>query len=125
MAAISLNHQAIKNSPKSSATPPYGKTLTQAVDFYLEHLETAEERDTTPIEKVIVTFQEEKRREEVSELHLNDLRQQLTRFSKSFKERTISSFSRNEISERILSLSVGAQAKINQRRILQNLLLRF
>lgn len=99
----------------------YGKTLTEAVDFYLEHLKASEQRDTTPIEKVIANFLEEKRREEVSELHLTDLRQRLARFSKSFPKRAIVSFTRNEISEWILSLSVGPQAKINQRRILHNL----
>ena len=57
----------------------------------------------------------------MSELHHADLRQRLARFEKAHPSRGIASFARTEISEWILGLPVGPQARINQRRILHNL----
>ena len=100
---------------------PFGKTIVDAANFYATYLEEKSSKLNTPLKTVIKRFLVEKEREGVSELHQADLRQRLARFEKAHPNRGIASFTRSEISEWILSLPVGPQARINQRRILHNL----
>ncbi|MGJ8723927.1 MAG: site-specific integrase [Roseibacillus sp.] len=104
-----------------SMLAPFGKTIVDAARFYANYLEQESTKESTPLSQVIQKFLKEKKQEGVSDLHQADLRQRLARFDKAHPNRSLSSFTRNEISEWILALPVGPQARINQRRILHNL----
>ncbi|MGC9451245.1 MAG: hypothetical protein ACP5I4_07335 [Oceanipulchritudo sp.] len=50
---------------------PHGRSLTEAVDFYLEHLKQA--ATSGPVKDCVTEFLEAKRNDNLSKRHLSDL----------------------------------------------------
>lgn len=103
------------------ALSPHNKSISDAVAFYLDHLESEAKRDATPVSEIAKKFLDEKEREGVSESHYSDLRIRISRFERTFGETPISAIGRNQINDWILGLAVAPQTKVNFRRVLSNL----
>jgi integrase len=103
------------------ALKPYGKTLSDAVSYYIEHLAAMAKHDATPLSTVVKRFLDEKEREELSEVHLADLKNRIARFEITFGEKPIASIDRNAIAAWLNELPLAPQSKINFRRVLGNL----
>jgi integrase len=76
---------------------PFGATILDAAKFYADHL-----RRQTASEKVSVAVQEflaDRRKDELSQRYLKDLKIRLTRFSHSFGDRILASVSPGQINE--------------------------
>lgn len=100
---------------------PYGKSVSDAVSFYIQHLEAMAKHDATPLSTVVKRFLDEKEREDLSEVHLADLKNRIARFELTFGEKPISSINRNDIATWLNDLPLAPQSKINFRRVLGNL----
>ena len=100
---------------------PYGKTIDDAVAHYVAWLEKEASRDNTPVSVIVKRFVAEKRGEGASERHWRDLESRLGRFERDWGETPISAITRPDISSWTLGLGLGAQSKINYRRVLHNL----
>ncbi len=103
------------------ALSPHNRSISDAVAFYLDHLQSEAKRDSTPLSEVAKRFLDEKEREGVSESHYSDLRIRISRFERTFGETPISAIGRNQINDWILGLAVAPQTKVNFRRVLSNL----
>ena len=103
------------------ALQPFGKSIGDAVAFYVLHLEAESKRDSTPLSEIVRRFLDEKEREEVSEVHQADLKNRIARFELEFGETPIAAIERNAISAWLHSLPLAPQSKVNFRRVLGNL----
>ena len=103
------------------ALHPYGKSLGDAVAFYVQHLETTAKRDATPLSEIVRRFLDEKEKEGVSDVHLADLKNRIARFAVEFGETPIANIDRNDISDWLHALPLAPQSKKNFRRVLGNL----
>jgi integrase len=97
---------------------PYGKTILDAVRFYVGNLDRTAKSCTT--EELLESFMWAKEGEKVSPRHLSDLRSRLGRFCKAFQGRTVSSIEASEIADWLRSQAVSAQTQHNHRRVLHN-----
>lgn len=100
---------------------PYGKTLGEAVAFYIVHLEAEAKRDATPLSVIVKRFLDEKEREGISEVHLIDLKHRTARFEKDYGDTPIAGIDRNMIAAWLHALPHSPQSKVNFRRVLGNL----
>lgn len=103
------------------ALQPFGKSLGDAVAFFITHLEAEAKRDATPLSVIVKRFLDEKEREGVSEVHRADLKNRLARFSKDFGDISIASIERNALSAWLHALPLAPQSKANFRRVIGNL----
>ena len=95
---------------------PYGKTLSNAVDFYLEHLEITQKSCT--VQELLEKFIEVKRSDGASKRYLLDLSSRIGRFTEDFGEKIISEITALQVGEWLRSLSVAPVTRNNYRRIL-------
>jgi integrase len=102
------------------ALQPYGKTLADAVGFYVQHLDAMAKHDATPLSAVVKRFMDEKERENLSTVHLADLKNRIARFEITFGEKPIASITRHDIASWLNDLELAPQSKINFRRVLGN-----
>ncbi len=103
------------------ALQPYGKKLTDAVSFYIQHLDAMAKHDSTQLSTVVKRFLDEKEREGLSDVHLADLKNRIARFEITFGEKPIASIDRNAIAAWLNDLPLAPQSKINFRRVFGNL----
>ena len=95
---------------------PYGRTLRDALDHYLEYLgRTAK---SISIRDLVDRFMQAKRREKQSVRYLDDLRVRLERFAKDFGARIAADITGEEISTWLSGLNVGSVTLANFRRVL-------
>jgi integrase len=102
------------------ALKPHGKTLTDAVRFYVQHLEATAKHDATPLSTVVKKFLDEKERGGLSQVHLADLKNRIARFEITFGKTPIGSIHRNDIADWLHALPLAPQSKVNFRRVLGN-----
>ncbi len=98
------------------ALAPYGKTITEAVAFYLEHLR-ASERSAT-VAAVIAELLAFKATEGKAARYQMDLRSRLGRFERDFGARPMSALPAAEISTWLAGLNLEATGANNFRRVL-------
>jgi integrase len=100
----------------SEKLTPYGKTLREALDFYLAHLGRVQ-RSCTVADLVddLLTL---KGREKKSQRYQDDLRLKLERFSSSFEGRQVAAVTTDEISTWLHGLNLSAVSVTNYRRVL-------
>lgn len=100
----------------SEKLAPYGKTLREALDFYLAHLGRVQ-RSCTVADLVddLLTL---KGREKKSQRYQDDLRLKLERFSNSFEGRQVAAVTTDEISTWLHGLNLSAVSVTNYRRVL-------
>jgi integrase len=128
VAAVAKSHRAFATDESLlteavtafKALQPYGKTLADAVGFYVQHLDAMAKHDATPLSAVVKRFLDEKERENLSTVHLADLKNRIARFEITFGEIPIASITRNDITSWLHELELAPQSKINFRRVLGN-----
>jgi integrase len=128
VAAVAKSHRAFATDESLlteavtafKALQPYGKSLADAVGFYVQHLDAMAKHDATPLSAVVKRFLDEKERENLSTVHLADLKNRIARFEITFGEIPIASITRNDIASWLNDLELAPQSKINFRRVLGN-----
>jgi len=100
----------------SEKLKPFGKSLRDAVSFYLPHLHV--ENRTCTIDALVQQLLDTKERDGASERYLGDLRSRLGQFKASFKNKNVSEFTNVEIDHWLRSLGVSPVTRNNFRRVL-------
>jgi Site-specific recombinase XerD len=95
---------------------PFGKSLRDAVNFYLPRLQI--ENRTCTINALVQQMLNAKKRDGASERYLGDLRSRLGQFTVSFDGKNVSDFTNVEIDQWLRSLGVSAITRNNFRRAL-------
>ena len=114
-AAITGLHEALILEANEKLAP-YGKTLRDALDHYLDYLGRTAKSITT--RDLIDRFLQAKRQEKKSERYMGDLRVRLDRFAQDFGTRNVAEVTGEEISAWLSSLNVASITIANFRRIL-------
>jgi integrase len=114
--ALSLSHDfRVLAGQCAKRLEPFGKTLWDASEFYIEHLERT--KDSVPVSVVAAEYQEVKTRAKLSEKHLADIKQRLGRFVATFGNRPIKSIIVAEIETWLHGLELSPQSINNYRAI--------
>jgi integrase len=98
----------------------HGKTITNAADFLIHHLEQVRRCNTT-ISELTAELIAAKRRDGRSKVYINDLKQRLNRFCQDFGDRPVASIIVDEIDRWIRDLPFSPQGRANYRTILGTL----
>jgi integrase len=94
----------------------YGKTLHDAINFYVAHLE-ASERSITAAELVDQIIAK-KKADGMSDRYVGDLRSRLPRFAESFGDQMVATITTTQIDDWLRALEVGPTTRNNFRRAL-------
>ena len=92
-----------------------GKTIADATDFLLAHLEASAKSCT--VEKLIEELLAAKKADGASKRYLQDLKCRLDAFSKVFGERTVATITSAEINDWLRGLKVAPVSRNNYRRV--------
>src|SRR5215831_15494569 len=103
----------------SEQLQPYGKTIADAGQFYLKHLES--EKGSVPVEQAVDELIENRRAAGRSTVYCADLRFHLSRFAKKFATRSIASIATKEINRWLEGLGVGPVTRNTFRRDVRTL----
>lgn len=98
---------------------PYGKTLADAVDHYLAHLDAASR--TCTVAELVEKFMAAKKQDGASPSYLYDLRYRLDAFARDFGGLKVNEVLTSQIDDWLRSLKVAAQTRNNFRTILRTL----
>jgi integrase len=98
---------------------PFGKTIEDAVGFYLQHLQT--ESRSIPVRQAVEELIANRAASGLSRLYLRDLKYRLGRFVPEFGERIVASVTALEITRWLESLGVGPVTRNSFRRIARTL----
>ena len=98
---------------------PHGKTIEDAVTFYLSHLETA--KRAAPLQAAIDELIANRRNAGASGVYCYDLQLRLGRFSRDFVGRTTAEISTADIDAWLAGLGVGPVTRNTYRRDLRTL----
>lgn len=96
-----------------------GKTLTEATEHFLAHLDAIQR--TCTVEALIQEFKGSKEQDGASESYQRDLRHRLGIFAESFGDRMVADILPNQIDDWIRTLKVAAQTRNNFRTVLRTL----
>ena len=114
--ALALSHDFRVLAAKcSERLKPFSKTIWDATEFYLEHLERT--KDSVFVSVAAADFQESKKRAKLSATHLDDLRLRLGRFVAAFGNRPIKGIVASEIESWLHHLALSPQSINNYRAI--------
>jgi len=97
----------------------YGRTIDDAVAFYLKHLET--ERGSIPVRQAVGELIDNRRSAGLSKVYCGDLQFRLGRFVNTFGERTVASVATKEVDAWLESLGVGPVTRNTFRRDVRTL----
>src|SRR5262249_6831239 len=92
----------------------YGKSITDAADFLIHHLEQIRRCKIT-IAQLAAEVIEAKRRDGMSTAYLADLRKRFTHFCRDFGDRTIASVTVEEIDNWLRALPLSPKSRANYR----------
>jgi len=95
---------------------PYGKSIMDAVKFYLPHLQATNR--TCDLKKLAAELIENKRKDGASERYLSDLRSRLGQFAEDFENTTVSDVTTTAINDWLRTLDVAPITRNNFRRVL-------
>jgi len=97
----------------------YGKTLTDATNFFVAHLKASERSITAAalVDQIIAA----KKTDGMSVRYIQDLRSRLPRFAKKFDGQMVATITTAEINDWLRSLKVGPTTRNNFRRTLVTL----
>ena len=114
--ALALSHDFRVLAAKcSERLKPFGKTLWDATEFYVEHLERT--KDSVFVLVAAADYQESKKRAKLSPKHLDDIRLRLGRFVATFGNRPIKGIVASEIESWLHELALAPQSINNYRAI--------
>jgi integrase len=116
--ALALSHDFRVLAAKcSERLKSFGKTLWDATEFYVEHLERA--KDSVFVSVAAADYQESKKRARLSPKHLDDIRLRLGRFVATFGNRPIKGIVASEIESWLHELALSPQSINNYRAIVR------
>jgi integrase len=116
--ALALSHDFRVLAAKcSERLKPFGKTLWDATEFYIEHLERT--KDSVFVSVAAADYQESKKRAKLSATHLDDIRLRLGRFVAAFGNRPIKGIVPGEIESWLHELALSPQSINNYRAIVR------
>jgi integrase len=92
---------------------PFGKTITDAVDYYVAHLKASERSCTAA--QLVKELLKAKEADGVGERHLSDLDYRLRYFAEKFDGKLVAEITSADIDDWLRSLSVGAQTRNHYR----------
>lgn len=98
---------------------PFGKTLANAVDFYVTHLESIQK--SAPLPQAIQELIENRRTSGASKRYCYDLSLRLGRFSQAFLNRIVGDMSTRDIDEWLVGLKLAPLTRNTFRRDLRTL----
>lgn len=98
---------------------PFGKTLANAVDFYVTHLESIQK--SAPLLQAIQELIENRRTSGASKRYCYDLGLRLGRFSRAFPNRIVGDISTRDIDEWLIGLKLAPVTRNTFRRDLRTL----
>lgn len=96
---------------------PYGKTLSEATDFYCKHL-NAVQRSCT-VNKLIPVFIDNKQGDGVGHLYLKDLRYRLKRFGDDFGDEVIATITNAQCNKWLKTVPYAPGSRNSFRRVLK------
>jgi integrase len=97
----------------------YNRTIAEAVEFYLKHLQT--ERGSVPVRQAVQELISNRKDAGFSMRYCGDLKIRLGRFAKAFAERTVATITTKEIDAWLESLGVGPVTRNTFRRDVRTL----
>lgn len=92
----------------------HGKTIADAADFYLDHLERVRRCKST-VAELVAELLEAKRKDGCSEIYLRDLRNLLAIFSRDFGNRPIAGITVEELDNWLRALDCAPKTRTNFR----------
>ncbi|MDR2862520.1 MAG: tyrosine-type recombinase/integrase, partial [Puniceicoccales bacterium] len=95
----------------------YGKTITDAVNFYAAHLESRRKESTVTVQTALDLMLDVKANRELSRRYLDDLRQKCRRFAAKFGNRTCASVKADEVRKWLSSLKLSPVSFNDYKRI--------
>jgi integrase len=116
-AQLKNNERLIGETDGAKKLAEFGKTIADAIEFYLPHLK-AKNRTCTFAELVAKLLQA-KAADGASAPYLTDLRCRLGQFENSFGNRIVSEIRTDEIDDWLRGLNVSATTRNNSRRVLR------
>ena len=109
----------VEATAQAERLAPYGKTLSDAVNFYVEHL--AAVARTCTVSALVKELLAAKAQDGASELYVKDLRNRLDRFAETFGERPVATVRAPEIDDWLRALDLSPQSRNNYRTVLRTL----
>ena len=103
----------------SDLLEPFGKTINDAVDFYLKHLQAVTR--SVPLAQAVSELVKNRALSGVSKRYCQDLRSRLGRFCKDFSTRTASEISTREADDWLAALGLSPVTRNTFRRDLRTL----
>ena len=114
--ALALSHDfRVLAARCSERLQPFGKTIWDATEFYLGHLERT--KDSVFVSSAAADYQESKKRAKLSPKHLDDIWLRLGRFVATFGNRPIKGVIAGEIESWLHELALSPQSINNYRAI--------
>lgn len=95
---------------------PFGKTVADATEFYVRHLEALER--SCRIEELVERFLETKRADGIALRYERELRSRLGQFARAFAGRSVATLTTNEIDDWLRSLGRAPLTRNHSRRTL-------
>jgi len=98
---------------------PHGKTIDDAVSFFLEHL--AKLKKSVPLKQAVGELIENRRDSGSTEMYCNDLKWRLGRFCSDFEERNTEEISTADLDQWLVGIKVAPVTRNTYRRDLRTL----
>ena len=98
---------------------PHGKTISDAVDFYVKHLEATQR--SVKVSQALEELVENRKGEGLSERYCHDLELRIGRFAKDFGDRIVSTINTAEIDDWLTGLNLAPVTRNTFRRDLRTL----
>jgi integrase len=100
----------------SDRLAPYGKTLTDAADFYCKHLEAVEQ--SCSLNQLVAGFLQMKELDGAKKRYIEELRNRLGHFQRVFGDRTVATISHRDCDDWLRALRQSPRSRNNYRRVL-------
>jgi integrase len=114
--AIGLPQRELSNFITAKRTlAGYGKTINDAVDYYVDHLESVRRCKTT-VAELVAELLEAKRRDGRSKIYLADLRNRLKVFARDFGIQPVAAVTASDISKWLRNVNGSPKTRANFRQ---------
>lgn len=115
-AQLKNNELLIGETDGAKQLAAFGKTIADAIAFYLPHLQA--NNRTCTVHALVTEMLEAKEKDGASRRYIHDLRSRLGQFAASFGPRTVAEIQTREIDDWLRGLKVAATTRNNFRRVL-------
>lgn len=118
-AQLKNNERLIGETEGSKQLKEFGKTIADAIAFYLQHLQAQGKNRKCTFAELVTELRAAKKADGVSAAYLTDLKCRLGQFENSFGKRLVSEIRGDEIDDWLRGLNVSAVTRNNSRRALR------